>query len=182
MATSQDHSPDQRQDQRSGSTPGSTSGSPTQAPTDLLQATGRDAAGRDLAGRVMAHRLNMEQSGWPENMVRQLDSNLRSGVQTIRIVLEPRQLGRLNVELGLRNGRAAIRVGAETAEAARRLASARGQLGAMLENAGLRLASFQTSSADLASGADNAGSNTASTARLGEMAKPVATNKPFLIL
>ena len=153
--------------QGSGQQQGTQSGSPTQAPTDLLQATGRGAAGRDLAGRVMAHRLNMEQSGWPENMVRQLDSNLRSGVQTIRIVLEPRQLGRLNVELGLRNGRAAIRVGAETAEAARRLASARGQLGVMLENAGLRLASFQTSSVDLASGADNAGGNTAQQEQAG---------------
>lgn len=163
----------------SGSTPGSTSASQAQAPTDLLQATGREIAGRDLAGRVMAHRLNMDQSGWPENMVRQLDSNLRSGIQTIRIVLEPRQLGRLNVELGLRNGRATIRVGAETAEAARRLASARGQLGAMLENAGLRLASFQTSSADLASGADNAGSNTSPHGEAGRDGETSSNKQAF---
>lgn len=101
-------------------------------------------AGGDASNRVLSHRLNMNQSGWPETMVRRLESDLRSGIQTIRIILEPRHLGRLNVELGLRNGRAAIRVAAETVEAAHRLGQARGQLNAMLETSGLRLASFQT--------------------------------------
>ena len=61
------------------------------------------------------------------------------------MILEPRHLGRLNVELGLRDGRASIRIAAETAEAARLLSTARGQLGQMLESAGLRLAGFQAS-------------------------------------
>jgi len=119
-------------------------------------------AGGDASNRVLSHRLNMSQSGWPETMVRRLESDLRSGVQTIRIILEPRHLGRLNVELGLRNGRAAIRVAAETVEAAHRLGQARGQLNAMLETSGLRLASFQTAvdltgggpSSDMGSGRD----------------------------
>jgi flagellar hook-length control protein FliK len=78
-------------------------------------------------------------------MVKRLTADLRSGVQNVRIILEPRQLGRLNVELGLRNGRASIRIAAETQEAARLLSGARGQLGQMLETAGMRLASFQAS-------------------------------------
>lgn len=85
-------------------------------------------------------------------MIKRLTSDLRSGVQTVRIILEPRHLGRLNVDLGLRNGKASIRIAAETAEAAKLLGSARGQLGQMLEQSGMRLASFQTS----ASGQDAA--------------------------
>ena len=51
-------------------------------------------------------------------MIKRLTSDLRSGVQSVRIILEPRHLGRLNVDLGLRNGRASIRIAAETAKAA----------------------------------------------------------------
>ena len=107
---------------------------------------------RDLADRTMLHRLNTANAGWSETMIKRLTSDLRSGVQTVRIILEPRHLGRLNVDLGLRNGRASIRIAAETAGAAKLLGSARGQLGQMLEQSGMRLASFQTS----ASGQDTA--------------------------
>ena len=100
---------------------------------------------RGSADRTLLHRLNTDQAGWSESMVRRLTSDLRAGIQTVRIVLEPRHLGRLNVELGLRNGRASIRIAAETGEAARLLSGARGQLGQMLENAGMRLAGFQAS-------------------------------------
>ena len=75
-----------------------------------------------------------------------MTADLRSGVQNVRIILEPRQLGRLNVELGVRNGQASIRIAAETQEAAKLLSGARGQLGQMLETAGLRLAGFQATS------------------------------------
>jgi flagellar hook-length control protein FliK len=88
------------------------------------------------------HRLNTDNTGWSETMVKRLTADLRSGVQNVRIILEPRQLGRLNVELGLRNGQASIRIAAETQEAAKLLSGARGQLGQMLESAGLRLAGF----------------------------------------
>ena len=98
---------------------------------------------RGAADRTLLHRLNTDNAGWSETMVKRLSADLRSGVQNVRIILEPRQLGRLNVELGLRNGQASIRIAAETQEAARLLSGARGQLGQMLENAGMRLASFQ---------------------------------------
>jgi len=100
---------------------------------------------RDLTDRAMLHRLNTANAGWSDTMIKRLTSDLRSGVQTVRIILEPRHLGRLNVDLGLRNGKASIRIAAETAEAAKLLGSARGQLGQMLEQSGMRLASFQTS-------------------------------------
>ena len=97
---------------------------------------------RGAADRTLLHRLNTDNTGWSETMVKRLTADLRSGVQNVRIILEPRQLGRLNVELGLRNGQASIRIAAETQEAAKLLSGARGQLGQMLESAGLRLAGF----------------------------------------
>ena len=97
---------------------------------------------RGTADRTILHRLNTDNAGWSETMVKRLTADLRSGVQNVRIILEPRQLGRLNVELGLRNGKASIRIATETQEAARLLSGARWQLGKMLESAGMRLASF----------------------------------------
>ena len=126
---------------------------------------------QDSAGRTMLYRLNTANAGWSETMVRRLTSDLQSGVQTVRIILEPRQLGRLNVELGLRGDKASIRIAAESAEAAKLLSGARGQLGSMLESAGLRLTGFQTAgmggdvagdsghSQDGRAGGENAGGN-----------------------
>ena len=98
---------------------------------------------RGAADRMIIHRLNTDNAGWSETMVKRLTADLRSGVQNVRIILEPHQLGRLNVELGLRNGKASIRIATKTQEAARLLSGARGQLGQMFESAGMRLASFQ---------------------------------------
>ena len=103
------------------------------------------ASSRDVADRAMLHRLNTANAGWSETMIKRLTSDLRAGVQSVRIILEPRNLGRLNVDLGLRDGKASIRIAAETVEAASLLAGARGQLSQMLEQSGMRLAGFQSS-------------------------------------
>ena len=132
---------------------------------------------RGTSDRTLLHRLNTDNAGWSEVMVKRLTADLRSGVQNVRIILEPRQLGRLNVELGVRNGQALIRIAAETHEAAKLLSGARGQLGQMLETAGLRLAGFQATSSHASDpgldtsqgsqgrggegGSDNAGRNNA---------------------
>ena len=132
---------------------------------------------RGTSDRTLLHRLNTDNAGWSEVMVKRLTADLRSGVQNVRIILEPRQLGRLNVELGVRNGQASIRIAAETQEAAKLLSGARGQLGQMLETAGLRLVGFQATSSHASDsgldtsqgsqgrggegGSDNAGRNNA---------------------
>ena len=67
------------------------------------------------ADRTLLHRLNTEDATWSQTMVKRLISDLRSGVQQVRIILEPQHLGRLNVQLGLRDGGASIRVAASTA-------------------------------------------------------------------
>jgi flagellar hook-length control protein FliK len=102
------------------------------------------SAGRDASARMVVHRLNTLQTGWAGTMVRQLESGLQNGTQSIRIILQPAKLGRLNVDLGLKDGAARIRVGVETAEAAQLLKGARHQLGQMLEQSGMRLAGLQT--------------------------------------
>ena len=123
---------------QSGGQSGSRSGSQQSA-----QQMADSGMARGTADRTLLHRLNTDNAGWSETMVKRLTADLRSGVQNVRIILEPRQLGRLNVELGLRNGQASIRIAAETQEAAKLLSAARGQLGQMLESAGLRLTGFQ---------------------------------------
>ena len=120
---------------------------------------------RGAADRTILHRLNTDNAGWSETMVKRLTADLRSGVQNVRIILEPHQLGRLNVELGLRNGKASIRIATETQEAARLLSVRARQLGQMFDNAGMRLASFQATGShggdtglDTGQGSQNRGS------------------------
>ena len=48
---------------------------------------------RGTADRTLLHRLNTDNAGWSETMVKRLTADLRSGVQNVRIILEPRQLG-----------------------------------------------------------------------------------------
>ena len=118
------------------------------------------SAARDTAGKMMVHRLNTDQRGWGGMLVRQLETGMQNGTQALRIILEPGNLGKLNVDLYFRDGGAAIRMAAETDEAARLLSGSRHHLSQMLEGAGMRLASLQTvtnSTAD--AGADNQNGN-----------------------
>ena len=115
-------------------------------------------AARDTAGKMMMHRLNTDQRGWGGMLVRQLETGMQNGTQALRIILEPGNLGKLNVDLYFREGGAAIRMAAETDEAARLLSGSRHHLGQMLEGAGMRLpACRQSSTAD--AGADSQNGN-----------------------
>ena len=118
------------------------------------------SAARDTAGKMMVHRLNTDQRGWGGMLVRQLETGMQNGTQALRIILEPGNLGKLNVDLYFRDGGAAIRMAAETDEAARLLSGSRHHLSQMLEGAGMRLASLQTVSSSTAdAGADSQNGN-----------------------
>ncbi len=117
---------------------------------------GRDAQqvidnGAKNAGgeRVATYRLHVQQNGWADTMVRRLQTSLQNGLGAVRIILEPRNLGRLHVTMGLRDGRAAIRIAADTAQAAGLLRDSRAQLAQMFEQSGLRLTNMQTTTANL---------------------------------
>ena len=88
---------------QSGGQPGSQQSAHQLADGDMARGTSE---------RTLLHRLNTDNAGWSEVMVKRLTADMRSGVQNVRIILEPRQLGRLNVELGVRNGQALIRIAA----------------------------------------------------------------------
>jgi len=123
-----------------------------------------DAKG-NAAEKTEAYRLNVQQKGWADNMVRQLQTTLRQGGGDIKIVLEPRHMGRLHVSMMLRGGRASIRVATDTLQAASLLQDSRAQLAQMFDQAGMRLASLQTSASviggDAGAGGDGSGSQTA---------------------
>ena len=80
-------------------------------------------------------------------MVRRLQTSLQNGSGAVRIILEPRNLGRLHVTMGLRDGRAAIRIATDTTQAAGLLRDSRAQLAPMFEQSGLRLTNMQTTTA-----------------------------------
>tara|TARA_X000000950_G_C13851518_1_gene634680 strand:- start:954 stop:1778 length:825 start_codon:yes stop_codon:yes gene_type:complete len=112
--------------------------------------------------RVAVYRLNVQQNGWADTMVRRLQTNLQNGTGAVRIILEPRNLGRLQVTMGLHDGRASIRIATDTKQAASLLSDSRAHLAKMFEQSGLRLANMQTSAAiingDVGATADGGGS------------------------
>ncbi len=129
--------------QQSGQSGGNASGQQgREAPT------GVDSGQKSVGGeRVAVYRLNVQQNGWADTMVRRLQTSLNNGTGAIRIILEPRNLGRLQVNMDLRDGRAKIRIAADTMQAASLLRDSRAQLAQMFEQSGLRLTSIQTTTA-----------------------------------
>ncbi len=110
--------------------------------------TAIDSGKKNAGGeRVAVYRLNVQQNGWADTMVRRLQTNLQNGTGSVRIILEPRNLGRLQVTMGLRDGRAFIRIAATTTQAATLLSESRAQLAQLFEQSGLRLTTMQTSAA-----------------------------------
>lgn len=97
-------------------------------------------------GGATLQRLNMLAKGWQDNLVRQAEKALLEGRETVRLVLNPRHLGRLQLSLGLTGGEAHIQIQAESGAAAQLLGESEARLQQMLEAAGLRLASLNTGS------------------------------------
>ena len=144
--------------QQSGQSGGNASG---QQGRDAQQ--GFDSGTKNAGGeRVAVYRLNVQQNGWADTMVRRLQTSLQNGTGVVRIILEPRNLGRLHVNLGLSEGRATIRIATDTTQAANLLRDSRAQLAQMFEQSGLRLSNMQTTTAvingDGGSTADGSGS------------------------
>ena len=109
---------------------------------------GIDSGAKNAGGeRVATYRLNVQQNGWADTMVRRLQTSLQNGSAAVQIILQPGNLGRLQVTMGLRDGRAAIRIAADTTQAAGLLRDSRAQLAQMFEQSGLRLANMQTTTA-----------------------------------
>ena len=126
--------------QQSGQSGGNASGQQGRDAQQGIDPNTKNAGGE----RVAVYRLNVQQNGWADTMVRRLQTSLQNGTGAVRIVLEPRNLGRLQVNMGLRDGRATIRIAADTTQAASLLRDSRAQLAQMFEQSGLRLSNMQT--------------------------------------
>ena len=133
-------------DAAAGAIPNSESnnGSGTQNSGNKGDSGGFDQASRGNSQIMTAHRLNMGDKAWQEGFVRRVENSIKNGNGDIRIALEPRQLGRMQVKLGFNGDATRIQITTETAAAAALLSEGEGRLSQMLDQAGLRLGNLQT--------------------------------------
>ena len=122
----------------------SNNGSGTQNSGNKGDGGGSDQASRGNSQIMTAHRLNMGDKAWQEGFVRRIENSIKNGNGDIRIALEPRQLGRMQVKLGFNGDATRIQITTETAAAAALLSEGEGRLSQMLDQAGLRLGNLQT--------------------------------------
>jgi flagellar hook-length control protein FliK len=122
----------------------SNNGSGTQNSGNKGDGGGFDQASRGNSQIMTAHRLNMGDKAWQEGFVRRIENSIKNGNGDIRIALEPRQLGRMQVKLGFNGDATRIQITTETAAAAALLSEGEGRLSQMLDQAGLRLGNLQT--------------------------------------
>lgn len=122
----------------------STNGSGAQTSSNRGDGGGFEQASRGNSQIMTAHRLNMADKSWQEGFVRRVENSIKNGDSVIRIALEPRQLGRMQVKLGFQGDAARIQISTETAAAAALLSEGESRLSQMLDQAGLRLGNLQT--------------------------------------
>jgi flagellar hook-length control protein FliK len=122
----------------------SNNGSGTQNSGNKGDGGGFDQSSRGNSQIMTAHRLNMGDKAWQEGFVRRIENSIKNGNGDIRIALEPRQLGRMQVKLGFNGDATRIQITTETAAAAALLSEGEGRLSQMLDQAGLRLGNLQT--------------------------------------
>jgi flagellar hook-length control protein FliK len=122
----------------------SSNGSGTQNNGNRNDGGGFDQASRGNTQIMTAHRLNMADKTWHEGFVRRVENSIKNGDGVIRILLEPRQLGRMQVKLGFQGDATRIQITTETSAAAALLSENEGRLSQMLDQAGLKLGNLQT--------------------------------------
>ncbi|MAY32962.1 MAG: flagellar hook-length control protein FliK [Rhodovulum sp.] len=84
--------------------------------------------------------LDMTSPTWTDSLIEDIQMQAADGAEQIDMTLTPERLGRLQIQIEMRDGAANIRIITETAEAARLLNDAQGRLSEMMERAGMDLA------------------------------------------
>jgi flagellar hook-length control protein FliK len=107
-------------------------------------------AQQTLAGSSMsdtiADMLDMMEDNWADTLVRRIERAMGQKSEGIDIELNPRNLGRLRVNLNLVNDQTHIHMKAESATAAQMIGDAESRLAQMLEQSGMKLAQFSSQS------------------------------------
>jgi len=105
-------------------------------------------AQQTLAGSSMsdtiADMLDMMEDNWAETLVKRIERALGEKAEGIDFELNPRNLGRLRVNLNLVNDQTHIHMKAESATAAQMIGDAESRLAQMLEQSGMKLAQFSS--------------------------------------
>ena len=96
--------------------------------------------------------LDMQDEKWTEQLVRRINREFKAGGQGLELELNPRNLGRLKVNLSVAQEQTNVVLRTETGAAAQMLTEAEGRLAQMLSDAGLKLGQF-----DAYSGGQNRG-------------------------
>ena len=84
--------------------------------------------------------LDMTSPTWTDSLIEDIQMQAADGAEQIDMTLTPERLGRLQIQIEMRDGAANIRIITETAEAARLFNEAQGRLSEMMERAGMDLA------------------------------------------
>ncbi len=96
--------------------------------------------------------LDMQDEKWTEQLVRRINREFKAGGKGLELELNPRNLGRLKVNLTVAQEQTNVVLRTETGAAAQLLTEAEGRLAQMLSDAGLKLGQF-----DAYSGGQNRG-------------------------
>ena len=96
--------------------------------------------------------LDMQDEKWTEQLVRRINREFKAGGKGLELELNPRNLGRLKVNLSVAKEQTNVVLRTETGAAAQMLTEAEGRLAQMLSDAGLKLGQF-----DAYSGGQNRG-------------------------
>ncbi|MEK9718039.1 MAG: flagellar hook-length control protein FliK, partial [Candidatus Puniceispirillum sp.] len=83
--------------------------------------------------------LDMAQDNWAEMLLNRVQTSLAGGKEKLEFMLNPGNLGKMKVTLGLQNDRAMVQINTETAAAAALLAESEGRLAQLMESSGLKL-------------------------------------------
>ena len=96
--------------------------------------------------------LDMQDEKWTEQLVRRINREFKAGGKGLELELNPRNMGRLKVNLSVAQEQTNVVLRTETGAAAQMLTEAEGKLAQMLSDAGLKLGQF-----DAYSGGQNRG-------------------------
>ncbi len=109
----------------------------------------QSGAGAGFAGTLNADMaeqwldvLDMQDEKWTDQLVRRIDREMRSGGNGLDLELNPRNLGRLKVNLSMVHDQTNVVLRTETGAAAQVITDAESRLAQMLEAAGLKLGQF----------------------------------------
>ena len=105
---------------------------------------GAKSSGGLLNNLNMLQTLDMAKNNWTEMLLQRVQKGLAGGKDQLDFQLSPRNLGKMQISLVIRNDRTNIQIQTETSAAASMLSDSEAKLVQMLEASGLRLGNLNS--------------------------------------